>query len=605
MIYGMRSLAAQLVRQLPTTISLRTDGDLLAGFLNHGNDDSFTELVRRHGPLVWGVCRRALPDTADAEDAFQATFLVLLRRGRKLTGYPTIGPWLHKVAAWTARNVRRRNARRLARQSALPEQAAAPAADRDLPLDIDAALLTLPEKFRSPIVLCHLLGYSRADAAQHLGCAEGTLSSWLSRGLARLRAKFGGLDPAKPLGVAAVAAPTVLSSSVVRAATASRVASATTAAVSSTVSQVVEGVIRMFWIKKATAASMAACVVFALGVGVGMSGRMVEGVAAGQEKGAAKAEALDPRIAKALDDEIADVRKRLTRAEEVFRHSQQGLQMIKAKIAKARENKDYPRGHAIDDLITQSRFESSMGDAFAEVRLLTDKLDKLQAARAQVGKPIPKPNEPKTDLERIDRRLEDLRLRGQTAENEALRLKTDADLAAKRFELLALERKAIDEMVGKLMEQRNAIVGRKPAAAAKPAGYLELIVRGTAPRSEFALREFDAQGKEVGTAVFDQNGAMLAKVLARTRADTTAPTELRILASPPTALGGGTWTALKACDAAGYKTVKFTGYIVAGGFAQELKIADKGVRPGYTWYDGVERKIGELMKEVEKGMRTY
>ena len=138
-------------------------------------------------------------------------------------------------------------------------------------------------------MLCHLLGYSRADAAERLGCAEGTLSAWLSRGLARLRARFGGLDPAKPLGVAAVAVPAVLSTSVVRAAMGARLAAATTAAVSSTVSQVVEGVIRMFWIKKATAASMAACVVFALGVGVGMSGRQVEGVAEGQEKRAGQA----------------------------------------------------------------------------------------------------------------------------------------------------------------------------------------------------------------------------------------------------------------------------------------------------------------------------
>jgi len=163
----MRSLAAQVVRQLPNALGVRLDGELLSGFLTHGAEDDFAELVRRHGPLVWGVCRRALPDQADAEDAFQATFLVLLRRGRKLTGYPTIGPWLHKVAAWTARNVRRRNARRLARQTALPDQLPATVADKDLPLDIDAALLTLPEKFRSPIVLCHLLGDSAGSTPRN------------------------------------------------------------------------------------------------------------------------------------------------------------------------------------------------------------------------------------------------------------------------------------------------------------------------------------------------------------------------------------------------------------------------------------------------------
>jgi RNA polymerase sigma factor (sigma-70 family) len=604
----MRSLAAQVVRQLPSTSSLRLDGDLLASFLNDGAEDDFAELVRRHGPLVWGVCRRALPDAADAEDAFQATFLVLLRRGRKLTGYPTIGPWLHKVAAWTARNVRRRNARRLARQSALPEHIAAPATDRDLPLDIDAALLTLPEKFRSPIVLCHLLGLSRADAAERLGCAEGTLSAWLSRGLARLRAKFGGLDPARPLGVAAVAVPAVLSTTVVRAATGARLAAATTAAVSSTVSQVVEGVIRMFWIKKAAAASMAACVVFALGVGVGMSGRMVEGVAEGQEMTAAKGSesVFTKDYFKALDNEIADVQRRLEKAMEVLRHADFGVQAVKQKIKLQEARKDIPESQKLDDLITLSRFEVSRASALAEVRLLKDKLDKLKDSKALASKPIPRPDEPKTDLERIDRQLVALRRQWKMVEAEAEQIKATADAAAERFRLLDQHRKAIDDQVAKLLEQRNEIVGKKPAAAAKSAGYLELIVRGTAPRFEFALREFDANGKEIGTAVFDMNNApMLARVLARTKADATAPTELRVLAAPPTALGGGPHAALKACDAAGYKTVKFTGYVVAGGFAPELKIDDTGEQPGYKSFNGAERKVTDLIKEIEDGMRSF
>ena len=144
--------------------------------------------------------------------------------------------------------------------------------------------------------------------------------------------------------------------------------------------------------------------------------------------------------------------------------------------------------------------------------------------------------------------------------------------------------------------------------AAKTVGYFELVIRGTAADYGFALREFDAQGKEVGTIGFAEsmkNPAMLAKVLARTKADPTAPAEMRVLASPPTALGGGPHAALKACDAAGYKTVKFTGYVVGGGFAPELKIDDRGVKPGYIWFDGVERKPTELMKEIEDGMRSF
>src|SRR5580704_6367170 len=118
----MQGLTTQLVRYLSTVADHRTDGDLLAGFLSQNTEADFAELVRRHGPMVWGVCRRALPDCSDAEDAFQSAFMVLVQRGNRLVGSPTVGPWLHRVAVWTARNARRHNARRLAKRVTLSEQ---------------------------------------------------------------------------------------------------------------------------------------------------------------------------------------------------------------------------------------------------------------------------------------------------------------------------------------------------------------------------------------------------------------------------------------------------------------------------------------------------
>src|SRR3954452_16947318 len=154
----------------------RTDGELLAAFVRDPSGEAaFSELVRRHGPLVWGACRRLLPNHNDAEDAFQAAFLVLVRRAKRLTHYPTVAPWLHRVAVWTARNVRRKNARRLARQRELPEGASCAVPDSDLKADIDGALLSLPARYREPIILCHLQGFTRREAAERLGCAEGTL----------------------------------------------------------------------------------------------------------------------------------------------------------------------------------------------------------------------------------------------------------------------------------------------------------------------------------------------------------------------------------------------------------------------------------------------
>jgi len=389
----------------------------------------------------------------------------------------------------------------------------------------------------------------------------------------------------------------------------SRLAAATTAAVSSTVSQVVEGVMRMFWIKKATAASLAVCAVFSLGVGVGMSGRMVEGVAGGQEKTPIKPEGpSSPEHLRSLENEITDTEKRLARAKEVWQHAQSGVEHVERKIKLAEESGNYPPDQKLDDLITLARFESSRDDATAEARVLLARLNLLLASKAQAAKPVPRPDEPKSDLEIIDRRLAQLRERWETSEAEAQKLKNDAELAARRYELLAAERKAIDDAVQELVKRRAALMKNQPAAAAKTGGYLELRISGTAAMYQFSLQEFDAAGKEIGTVAFTdsmKHPAMLAKVLARTRTDSTAPTEVRVLASPPTALGGGPVAALKACDAAGYKTIKFTGYVVAGGFAQELKIGDRGVRPGYAWYDGVERKITELLKEIEDGLRTF
>jgi DNA-directed RNA polymerase specialized sigma24 family protein len=78
----MRTVAT-LCREL--TADRRTDGELLAAFISNSSEEAFAELIRRHGPLVWSACQRLLPNPADAEDAFQAAFLVLVRRARRLT----------------------------------------------------------------------------------------------------------------------------------------------------------------------------------------------------------------------------------------------------------------------------------------------------------------------------------------------------------------------------------------------------------------------------------------------------------------------------------------------------------------------------------------
>ena len=182
-----------------------SDGDLLRRFLTERDDQAFAELVARHGSMVYGVAMRRLGQCQDAEDAFQAVFLALARHAEKLVDGVTVGPWLYTVARQVGtKALRSRRRRRWLYWGSTPEPAAKTPVEVDV--DLDAALATLNEQERSAIVLCHLEGMSRAEAAKALGCPEGTLSTRLSRALEKLRRKLG--QP--PLAVLAAATMVII-----------------------------------------------------------------------------------------------------------------------------------------------------------------------------------------------------------------------------------------------------------------------------------------------------------------------------------------------------------------------------------------------------------
>src|SRR5581483_9321050 len=163
-----------------------TDAELLERFLASRDETAFEALVRRHGPMVLGVCRRILRDSHDAEDAFQATFLVLVRKAASVVPREQLGNWLYGVAyrtALKARTARARRRRHERRAHALP--AAAPAGESlDLRPLLDQHLERLPAAYRAAVVLCDLEGRTKREAARQLGVPEGTLSSRLARGRA-------------------------------------------------------------------------------------------------------------------------------------------------------------------------------------------------------------------------------------------------------------------------------------------------------------------------------------------------------------------------------------------------------------------------------------
>jgi RNA polymerase sigma factor (sigma-70 family) len=185
----------RLVEELCAAARARAEGDgeLLRRFVSGNEESAFAELVRRNGPLVLGVCRRVLRDEHAAEDAFQATFLVLARRARRLGGEGSLAGWLHAVAWRTARQARRAEERRRRheRQAKQPGPAGDGLAWGEVRGLIDAELMRLPERYRAAVVLCCLEDLPQAEAARRLGCSVGVLRGRLDRGRAVLRRRLG------------------------------------------------------------------------------------------------------------------------------------------------------------------------------------------------------------------------------------------------------------------------------------------------------------------------------------------------------------------------------------------------------------------------------
>ncbi len=184
------------------------DGALLARYRRERDQDAFGSLVRRHGPMVLGVCQRVLRDQHAADDAFQATFLVLAKRADAVRPPDRLAPWLYGVAYRTALKARGRAVRRTQVEQAYAAEASnrPPVSNEasDLLPVIDEQLNALPEKYRDPLVLCGMQGLNKVEAAERLGLPEGTVSSRLARAREMLRdrlARRGVVVPVAALGV--------------------------------------------------------------------------------------------------------------------------------------------------------------------------------------------------------------------------------------------------------------------------------------------------------------------------------------------------------------------------------------------------------------------
>jgi len=278
-----------------------TDGELLTEFVERRDEAAFEALVRRHGPMVLGVCNRLLANEHDSEDAFQATFLVLVRKAKSIVPREMVGNWLYGVAHNTALKARAVSVKRQSRERRMCKTQQAESERQcqnlwdDLKPLLDQELSRLPDKYRVPIVLCDLEGKAHHEAARQLGWPEGTLSGRLSRARTLLAKRLGrrGLALSVGLMVEAVSQnansawlpPTLASSTVWAAILYAAGQMGITATVSPKVASLVKGALKTMLMRKLI---MAAAVLATAVSGVGGTGLLIYQTQAAQRPGSDK-----------------------------------------------------------------------------------------------------------------------------------------------------------------------------------------------------------------------------------------------------------------------------------------------------------------------------
>ena len=193
---------AEVIRRLRPAPD-RPDADLVRRYAAGRDPAAFEALVRRHGPTVLGVCRRVLRPGPDAEDAFQATFLVLARKAAAVRDPAAVGNWLYGVAHNVARRLRAANARRRAAEAAVEPTPQPPAGGDDAAV-VDDELALLPDRYRAALVACGVEGQTIRDAAATLGWPPGTVATRLARGRALLARRLVRRGVAVPAALAAL-----------------------------------------------------------------------------------------------------------------------------------------------------------------------------------------------------------------------------------------------------------------------------------------------------------------------------------------------------------------------------------------------------------------
>jgi len=274
-----------------------SDAQLLDRWVALRDEAAFEVLLWRHGPMILGVCRRLLRNAADVEDAFQAVFLLLVRKAAAIRRRESVAAWLYQVAYRVALQARERSARRNARETDGVERLAVDAPDdvdaRDLRVVLDDEINQLPTKYRTPFIRCYLEGCTNEEAAVEMKCPVGTIHSRLAWARERLRSRLvrrsvtltaAGLTALLAQGIASAAMLAALGEMTLRAALAYATFSAAAPGVSAGAVALTKGVLRTMLLAKL---KLGVAVLLALTLCGGAGGLAVYGAAgtAGQPRG--------------------------------------------------------------------------------------------------------------------------------------------------------------------------------------------------------------------------------------------------------------------------------------------------------------------------------
>jgi RNA polymerase sigma factor (sigma-70 family) len=335
-----------------------TDAELLKLYLLAREDDAFEALVRRHGPMVLSVCRRVLRNDADAEDAFQATFLVFVRKAASIRSRSAVGSWLYGVAFHTALKAKAMNQRRRIKEldaGTQPKHQADEEIVRALHEQLDKELNALPEKYRIPVLLCDLEGKTIKDAARQVGWPAGTMATRLTRGRAALarRLRCQGLTLSAGVLAAALSAqaalgnvPASLVVKTVHAAGVSASGAAAAGIISAKVLALSEGVVKAMFISKLASVAIAGLIVVAA---LGIGGRWFVEATAAQEPAAATIGFVRPAAdepAQKLDDDPVKLKREIARLQAELERTRLELQLVRQEAAVAKAQAELARAQA-------------------------------------------------------------------------------------------------------------------------------------------------------------------------------------------------------------------------------------------------------------------